>query len=493
MDSFHTGPALLTDLYQLTMAYSYWKSGTGSQEAVFNLYYRKNPFRGGFSVACGLEGVINYLKNYRFEEDDLSYLATLKGVNGQPLFEPGFLAYLHELRFTGHLDGIPEGTMVFPQEPLLRVEGPILQCQLLETPLLNFINFSTLIATKAARLWLAAEGDSVIEFGLRRAQGVNGALTASRAAYVGGCDSTSNLMAGKLFGIPVKGTHAHSWVMAFESEAEAFRAYAEAMPNNCVFLVDTYDSLAGVDRAIETGRWLREQGHEMTGIRLDSGDLAYLSIEARRRLDAAGFTKAIIMASNDLDEHIISSLKAQGARIDVWGVGTRLVTGHDQPALGGIYKLAAIRRGNGDWRPTIKLSEQQAKITTPGLQQVRRFRRDGQYMADVIYDCHQGIESPCALVDPEDSTRWKTIPQDAVSEELLVPVIRKGKPVYRSPPLPEIRARTLDQLSRFHDGIKRFLNPHQYPVGLEKRLHELKVQLILEARANLEKERTAGS
>src|SRR6266550_5632730 len=314
-----SGRALLTDLYQLTMAYGYWKSGRAEREAVFHLFFRKSPFQ------CTAE--------------DAAFLGTLAGNDDRPLFERAFLEYLRTLRFTCAVDAIPEGTAVFPQEPLLRIQGPILQCQLLETALLNLINFQSLIATKAARVCLAARGEPVLEFGLRRAQGVDGALAASRAAYIGGCAATSNVLAAKLYGIPVRGTHAHSWVMSFDDEREAFRAYAEAMPNNCVFLVDTYDSLEGVRRAVEAGRLLRERGHEMVGIRLDSGDLAWLSVEARKILDEAGFPNAVIVASNDLDEHIIASLKEQGAMINVWGVGTKLVTA-DLAAVSCLVSLA---------------------------------------------------------------------------------------------------------------------------------------------------------
>ncbi|HYG65445.1 MAG TPA: nicotinate phosphoribosyltransferase, partial [Thermoanaerobaculia bacterium] len=301
--------ALLTDLYQITMAYAYWKSGTFRKEAAFHLHYRKNPFGGGYAVACGLEPVLDFLEGFRFGDEELGYLAGLRGNDGAPLFERSFLDYLREMTFQCDVDAIPEGTVVFPQEPLLRVAGPIVQCQILETALLNLINFQTLVATKASRVCLAADGDPVIEFGLRRAQGIDGGLAAARAAYVGGCVATSNLLAGHLFDIPVKGTHAHSWVMSYPSELEAFQAYAEALPNNCVFLVDTYDTLEGVRNATRAGRWLREHGHEMVGIRLDSGDLAYLSIEARKILDEAGFPEAGITASNDLDEEVITSLK----------------------------------------------------------------------------------------------------------------------------------------------------------------------------------------
>jgi nicotinate phosphoribosyltransferase len=366
--------ALLTDLYQLTMAYGYWRLGRADEEAVFHLFFRRPPFRGGYAIAAGLQPAIEYLTRLRFEADDLEYLATLTGNDGQPLFSGGFLEYLGGLRFTCELDAVPEGTAVFAHEPLLRVRGPILQCQLVETPLLNLLNFSTLIATKAARVCTAAEGEAVLEFGLRRGQGIDGALSAARASYLGGCAATSNVLAGKRYGIPVRGTHAHSWVMSFADEREAFAAYAEALPNNCVFLVDTYDTIEGVRRAIEAGVELRARGHELAGVRLDSGDLARLSQAARAMLDAAGFPAAVVVASNDLDEQEIAALRRGGARISVWGVGTRLVTAYDQPALGGVYKLAAIRRdASAAWEYRVKLSEDPIKVSNPGIQQVRRY------------------------------------------------------------------------------------------------------------------------
>jgi len=371
---------------------------------------------------------------------------------------------------------------VFSQEPLLRIQGPILQCQLLETAMLNLINFQSLVATKAARVCLATQGEPVLEFGLRRAQGVDGALAASRAAHIGGCDATSNVLAGKLYGIPVRGTHAHSWVMSFDDEREAFRAYAEAMPNNCVFLVDTYDTLEGVRRAVEMGHWLREHGHEMAGIRLDSGDLAWLSIEARKILDEAGFPKAVIVASNDLDENIIASLKDQGAKINVWGVGTKLVTAYDQPALGGVYKLGAIRGKDGHWNYKVKLSEQTAKISNPGIHQVRRFRSEKEFIADGIYDVERGAPENFTVVDPLDPTRRKHLAPGTTFEDLLIPIFKHGQQVYQSPALSEIRRRTQSQLAMFHSGVKRFVNPHQYPVGLELGLHDLKTEIILHAR-----------
>lgn len=474
---------LLTDLYQLTMAYGYWKTGVSRKEAVFHLTFRRNPFDGGFAIACGLEYVIAYLREFRFDDADVRYLASLRGNDDKPLFESEFLAVLGAMRFSCDVDAAAEGTVVFPHEPLVRVRGPIVECQILETPLLNMVNFQTLIATKAARVCHAARGDPVLEFGLRRAQGIDGALAASRAAYIGGCAATSNLMAGRLFGIPVRGTHAHSWVMSFESEIESFDAYADAMPNNCVFLVDTYDTLEGVRRAVEVGRRLRARGHRLAGVRLDSGDLAYLSVEARRILDAAGFPDALIVASNDLDEHIIESLKLQGATIGMWGVGTKLATAFDQPAMGGVYKLAAIREPGGAWEYKVKLSEQAVKVSTPGILQVRRFRDEQGFVADAIFDEPRGLSSPCTIVDPLDATRRRRI--DAPThDDLLVPVFRAGRPVYEAPPIEASRERAAQQLARFHAGIKRFVNPHQYPVGLEQGLHELKTELILRARAN---------
>lgn len=482
MKNTHTSSALLTDLYQLTMACGYWKSGKADQESVFSQFFRKHPFNGGFTIACGLVEVIAFLETFQFVEDDLAYLATLTGRDGAPLFEKGFLNYLRDLKFTCDVDAVPEGTVVFPQEPLLRVRGPILQAQLIETALLHFINFQSLIATKAARVCLAARGEPVVEFGLRRAQGNDGGLAASRAAYIGGCCATSNVLAGKVHGIPVKGTHAHSWVMSFASEREAFETYAEALPNNCVFLVDTYDTLAGVCHVVEVGRKLRERGHELAGIRLDSGDLAYLSIEARKILDDGGFPKAAILASNDLDEHIITSLKEQGARIDTWGVGTHLVTAFDQPALGGVYKLTAIRGSSGNWEYKLKLSEQTAKVTNPGILQVRRFKSGNEFAGDAIYDLGRATPKEFTIVDPLDPTRRKHFGAELANEDLLVPIFRAGKRVYDSPDLNAIQAGVRAQLEQFHPGVKRFTNPHQYPVGLESSLHELKTDLVLRAR-----------
>jgi len=476
--------ALLTDFYQLTMAYAAWKTGHAEHEAVFHLFFRKSPFRGGYAVACGIEPAIDYAAGVRFDEADLEYLAAQRCPDGAPLFEPGFLEYLRALRPACEIDAVLEGTVVFPHEPLLRVRGPMLQCMLLETPLLNLVNFQTLIATKAARLCDAAAGMPVIEFGLRRAQGPDGALSASRAAFVGGCEATSNTLAGRLFGIPVRGTHAHSWVMLHDSEPEAFSAYARALPGNCTFLVDTYDTLQGVRHAIEVGRWLRDQGKELLGVRLDSGDLAWLSAEARRLLDEAGFPKAQIFASNDLDEHLIESLRHQGAQIAAWGVGTRLATGHDEPALGGVYKLSAVRAGPSQpWRYRIKLSEQAIKVSTPGILQVRRFEQDGLAYADMLFDLELGAPRPPTIVDPMDHTRRRVIPEGLHAEDLLRPAVRQGRRTFDPPALADSRARAQAQRSRLHAGIKRLLHPHQYPVGLELGLHELKTRLILAARS----------
>jgi nicotinate phosphoribosyltransferase len=474
---------LLTDLYQLTMACGYWKAGMAEREAVFHLFFRKHPFSGGFSIAAGLGEVATQLAGLQYRPEELDYLRGLKGNDGKALFDGGFIDTLAGWKFACDVDAIPEGTVVFPHEPLLRVRGPLWQGQLLETMLLNTINFQTLVATKAARVCLATQGEPVLEFGMRRAQGVDGALAASRAAYIGGCAATSNVLAGHLFGIPVRGTHAHSWVMAFDDELTAFDAYANALPNNVVFLVDTYDTLQGVRHAVEAGGRLRERGFRLAGIRLDSGDLAYLSIEARKILDAAGFHDTAILATNDLDEQLIASLKMQGARIDTWGVGTRLVTAYDQPALGGVYKLSAIRPApDAPWQRRIKLSEQTIKISNPGIQQVRRFREDGRFIADMIYDCESGEPSARLIIDPADATRRKRLSATAEAEDLLQPVFRAGKLLGQLPDVHEARQRTADQLAALPAGSQRFLNPHSYPVGLEPKMHELKNQLILQAR-----------
>ncbi|QDU90344.1 Nicotinate phosphoribosyltransferase pncB2 [Pirellulimonas nuda] len=483
--------ALLTDLYQLTMAFGYWKLRRSEQAAVFHLFFRKAPFAGGYAVAAGLGPAIDFLQAFRFDDSDLEYLATLTGNDDRPLFDAAFLDYLRHLRLTCDIDAMPEGTVAFAQQPLVRVRGPILQCQLLETALLNILNFQTLIATKASRICGAAQGEPVLEFGLRRAQGVDGGLAASRAAYIGGCAATSNVLAGKRFGIPVKGTHAHSWVMSFDDETAAFDGYAEAMPNNCVFLVDTYDTLEGVRKAVEVGQRLRARGHELVGIRLDSGDLAYLSIEARKLLDAGGFPDAAIVASNDLDEHIIASLKAQGAKIALWGVGTRLATAYDQPALGGVYKLGAIRGADGQWRPKLKLSEQAVKTTIPGVLQVRRFEDASGLVGDMIYDEARGIDGRDVIVDAKDGARRKKIPAGATGADLLAPVMRGGRLEERfaaggPETIHTARTRAQQELGRLHPTVRRLLNPHEHPVGIDVGLHELRDQMVREMRWDFE-------
>lgn len=478
--------ALLTDLYQLTMALGYWAGGRAEREAAFHLYFRSPPF-GGYTVACGLDAAADYLETFRFEADELAYLATLEDAEGRALFPGPFLDYLGGLRLALDVDMAAEGAVVFANEPLVRVRGPILHAQLVETALLTHVGFSTLVATKAARVALAARGDEVLEFGLRRAQGPDGGLAASRAAYVGGCAATSNVLAGMRYGIPVRGTHAHSWVMSFDSEPEAFAAYAEALPGNCVFLVDTYDTLEGVRRAAEAGRALRARGHRLLGVRLDSGDLAYLSRAARRILDEAGFPDAKVLASNDLDEHLIESLKQQGAAVAVWGVGTKLVTSYDRPALGCVYKLTAMRDAGGAWRPRVKVSEQAAKTTTPGVLQVRRYRGgDGRLAGDMLVDELEpfalGADGSAVMVDPLDPTRRKRFAAGASWEPLLEPVFARGDRVRPAAPLERARARVRADLAALPEGATRLANPHSYPVGLERGLYERKTALVLAAR-----------
>lgn len=477
--------ALLTDLYQLTMACGYWKAGTADREAVFHLTFRRAPFGGGYAIAAGLGPALEYLRGLQFSADDLAYLATLRDGRGSPLFPAGFLDYLGALRFACTVDAAPEGSLVFAHEPILRVTGPIAHAQLVETALLTLINFETLVATKASRVVLAARGAPVVEFGLRRAQGIDGGLCASRAAYIGGCAATSNVLAGKRFGIPVRGTHAHSWVMFYDDELAAFRAYADALPGNCTLLVDTYDSLEGVRHAITVGHELRAHGHELAGVRLDSGDLAYLSIEARRMLDDAGFPAAKIVASNDLDEAVIASLFEQGARIDTFGVGTRLITAYDQPALGGVYKLGASRDEHGAWRQALKLSEQPIKISNPGNLAVRRFRRGGELVADIIYDSERGLSQPAspALHDIEDPLRAPYHPVFDESAELLVTYLRAGQAVRDPDTIAAARERAARELAQLSPRARRFLNPQPYPVGLDPYVHTRKQQLVAEARA----------
>lgn len=483
--------ALLTDLYQLTMAQGYWaqghwESGTKGREAVFHLFFRQHPFQGGFTIAAGLQPAIEFVRGLRYHDSDLAYLETIRGNDGQPLFERAFLDALRALEFRCDLDAVPEGTAVFPREPIVRVRGPLPQCQLLETPLLTIINFQTLIATKSARVFLAAAGDPVMEFGLRRAQGTDGGLAASRAAFIGGCSATSNVLAGKRYGVPVKGTHAHSWVMSFESEAESFDACARAMPNNCIFLVDTYDTIEGVKNAIEASKKLARQGHRVAGIRLDSGDLVTLSIAARDLLDQAGFPGAAIVGSGDLDEHRIADLKSRGCKIGVWGVGTRLATGHPDGSLGGVYKLAAIRDANGGWNHKLKLSGDPVKRTLPGIQQVRRFSSGDRYIADVIFNetsPPDGDWVSFALGGPgQESGQKRTFGREAEAKNLLAPMLRAGDLVDDCPALDQVRQHTLDELERLADPVKRLVDPEVYHVGIESGLRGLEQDLIRRVR-----------
>ncbi|HMO15914.1 MAG TPA: nicotinate phosphoribosyltransferase [Pirellulaceae bacterium] len=479
---YRSSLALLTDMYQLTMAFGYWRLGIHDRLASFNLFFRRPPFAGGYTIAAGLEDALTFLEKLRFNDDDLAYLESLRGADGNALFNGDFIRFLQQFKFDCDVHAVPEGTVVFPHEPILRVTGPVLACQLVETALLNIVNYQTLVATKAARVCYSAQGDSVVEFGLRRAHGIDGGLSASRAAFIGGCSATSNLLAGKTYGIPVSGTHAHSWVMCFENELDAFTEYANTMPGNCVLLVDTYDSLRGVKHAIEVGKKLELQGKQLLGIRLDSGDLAYLSIEARRLLDEAGFTNTQIIASNDLDEVIIDSLKRQGAKINIWGVGTKLVTSYDQPALGGVYKLSLIQNERGQWLPKLKLSEQAVKISTPGLLQVRRFSDDKGAVADMIFDELTPPPAGATIIDPLDPTRRRRLTEDLKSEDLLQKVMESGQRVANTMSLHQIQVNTKNQLENFHDGIKRLVHPHRYPVGLEQNLYEAKTRLILKQR-----------
>ena len=465
---------LFTDLYQLTMAYGYWKLNMHEQKAAFHLLFRHAPFGGHIALSCGIGSLIEFLQHWHFSPDDLLYLASLKNTVNDPLLSPAFLDYLSTLTFSCSIAAIPEGTIVFANEPLLRIEGPLLQCQLLESALLNMINFETLIATKAARVYQAANGDPIIEFGMRRAQGPNGALAASRAAYIGGATATSNTLAGKKYNIPVRGTHAHSWVSAFENEQAAFHAYAEVMPQQCILLVDTYDSKQGILHAIETGKHLRTHGAELLGIRLDSGNLATLSIIARQLLDEAGFHNTLILASNALDEYAITALKQAGAKISMWGVGTNLVTAYDQAALDGVYKLSALRHPTGKWQYKLKLSEQTIKISNPGRHQIRRYVHADGTISDIIYDLTLGISATPAFFPffPTSAEHEQTLPLAISCTELLVPLFECGKLIAAPTSIHDIRARAIQATEHFHNKVRG------YTIGLEKQLYLLKKHLI---------------
>jgi nicotinate phosphoribosyltransferase len=454
-------PALLTDLYQLTMAYAHWHNGSAEREAVFHLFFRDAPFDNGFAIACGIETAIEYVTELSFDDADIDYLATLKDNAGDALFAPAFLEYLRDLRFTGDIDAMPEGTAVFAHQPMLRVRAPIIQAQLLESALLNIMNFPTLVATKAARIAHAAGNDPVLDFGLRKAQGIDGGVSAARAAYIGGCAGTSNVLAGQLFGIPVSGTHAHGWVMAFDDEIDAFDAYAAALPDNCIFLVDTYDTLEGIDNAIRAGRKLRESGHEMAGIRLDSGDLSELSKTARRMLDAAGFPNAKIAASSSLDEKVIAELKREGAPIVLWGVGTRLTTAQPDAALDGVYKLGAIRSDRGTWSYRMKLSDTPGKLTRPGVHQVRRFLDDGAPAADLLFDA----AAPRTAWAGTKGEYCHEFTPDAPHIDLLVPAVRDGSAVSPAPALSDVQQYAREQFAFF--AARR-----DYPALIDRYLEE---------------------
>lgn len=466
---------MMTDLYQLTMMSGYLHHGMENHRACFDLFYRRRGDLLTYAVAAGLEQAIEYVQNLRFTEEDIEYLRSLE------IFDEKFLSYLRSFKFTGEILAVPEGTVVFPDEPIMRVTAPVMEAQLLETALLNIINHQTLIATKASRVVQAAKGDRVLEFGLRRAQGPDAGIFGARAAIIGGCQSTSNVLTGQLFGVPISGTHAHSWVMSFPDELSAFRAYAEVFPGNCLLLVDTYDTLkSGIPNAIKVFEELRAEGYEPAGIRLDSGDLAFLSREARRMLDEAGFPNAKIVASGDLDEEVIWDLKAQGACIDVWGVGTKMITSMNNPALGGVYKLAA-EEIDGAFMPRIKISENPAKVTNPGIKQLYRFydNKTGKALADLIALDDEDYMSggPVELFDPQNTWKRMTL-EDYHVRKLLVPVFEDGKMVYTQPALADIARYASQELDSFWDEYKRLSKPHRYKVDLSRKLYDLKHSLL---------------
>ena len=466
---------MLTDLYQLTMMYGYLKSGMRDNIATFDMFYRSKDQSTHYAIMAGLEQLIDYLKNLHFDEEAIEYLRSLG------IFDEEFMEELHNFRFSGDVYAVPEGTIVFPGEPLVRVTAPIFEAQLIETALLNIINHQTLIATKASRVVQAAEGGTVMEFGLRRAQGPDAGIYGARAAIIGGCKSTSNVLTGQMYSIPIAGTHAHSWVMSFPDEITAFRKYAEMFPTSCLLLVDTYDTLkSGVPNAIQVFDELRAQGHEPVGIRLDSGDLAYLSREARKMLDAAGYPNTIICASGDLDENLIRDLKLQGACIDTWGVGTKLITSEDCPSLGGVYKMSA-ETVDGRVIPKIKISENPVKITNPGVKKLWRIydNKTGKATADLIALDYETFDTtrPLTIYDPVNTWKSMTL-TDYTMKELQVKVFEGGKRVYDSPSLQEIQQHCQEDLDTFWDQYKRLLNPHRYKVDLSDSLWMLKNSML---------------
>ena len=470
--------ALTADLYLLTMAQGYFLSGMESRSSVFHMFYRHPPFGGRYIVVAGIGPFADWLEALTFTDEDVSFLASIPGKDGRPIFVATFLEFLQQWRFRGSIEAVPEGTILFPHEPIVRVRAPLLDAQVIEAALLAIINHQSLIATKASRVRLAAGSDEVLEFGLRRSHGLDGGLSSSRAAHIGGADATSNVLAAARFGIPVRGTHAHSWVMAFDNEIEAFTTYGDLFPHNSVLLVDTYDTLEGVKKAIEVGLRLRNKGADLMGIRLDSGDLAYLAIEARRLLDASGFRATKIVASNDLDERLITSLKIQGAPIDIWGVGTKLATAFDEPALGGVYKLAAVENAEGKMVARMKISEQSAKTSIPGCLDVARLSRDSHTLGDVIFDTLTELppgqhEKIITIISPEDPWQRKAISVKAIEvTQLLEPLFENGIRVGRKETLTAMRDRAQESLATFDRAIFRFDNPHAYAAGLSQALFE---------------------
>ncbi|MFD2369087.1 nicotinate phosphoribosyltransferase [Brevibacillus sp. GCM10020057] len=475
-----SGVVLHTDKYQINMMYAHWVNGTHNRKAVFEAFFRKLPFGNGYAVAAGLERIVAYITNLRFEESDLDYLR-----EQEENYDPAFLEELRNLRFTGTLYSVKEGTLVFPNEPLIRVEGRMMEAQLVETALLNYMNYQTLIATKASRIKNVAGSDILMEFGTRRAQEADAALWGTRAAYLAGFDATSNMLAGKMFNIPTKGTHAHSWVQSFDSEEEAFERFAHALPDQVTLLVDTYDTLnSGVPHAIALGKRLEAEGKRLSAVRLDSGDLAYLSIKTREMLDKAGLTYVKIVASNDLDEHTILSLKVQGARVDSWGVGTQLITAADQPTLGGVYKLVAREGADGKYMPTIKISGNPEKVTNPGIKDMYRLIDPETNKAIADYLCFPREEqakagAPLHLFIPSLPYLNKQLVKYR-AEPLLVPVFVDGKLVYDLPSLEEIRAYHRKQLELFWPEYLRMLNPEHYRLYMSDEVWETKNRLIRE-------------
>ena len=470
---------LLTDLYELTMMQGYFETQE-NQTVIFDVFFRENPNKGGYSIMAGVDQVIDYIKNLNFSYEDVDYL------RGLGLFSEDFLHYLSGFHFSGDIYAIPEGSVIFPREPLIKVVAPIMEAQLVETAILTIINHQCLIATKASRVVYAAQGDGIMEFGLRRAQGPDAGLYGARAAVIGGCVGTSNVLAGEMFDVPVMGTHAHSWIMTFKDEYTAFKEYARLYPDACTLLVDTYDTLkSGVPNAIRVFKEMRKDKvlNGRYGIRLDSGDLAYLSKEARKMLDAAGFYDAVISASSDLDEYLIDSLKTQGAKITSWGVGTNLITSKDCPAFGGVYKLAAIQNEAGEFIPKIKLSENVEKVTNPGNKNVYRIydKETGKIKADLICLVGEVFDESkdMKLFDPNAPWKKTTLPGGSYTlRELLVPVFQKGECVYESPSVMDIQRYCTREKDTIWDETKRFVNPQEIYVDLSDKLYEMKTALL---------------